>query len=87
MSGIMKRKRDNGIGCYIRIPEDYVSDEYISIPEGVKEIVPDDNTTVQQTADKIAEYFRFDIWYHSSLYILCLYTALRAYLWLTAICS
>ncbi len=62
MSGIMKRKRDNGIGCYIRIPEDYVSDEYISIPEGVKEIVPDDNTTVQQTADKIAEYFRFDIW-------------------------
>jgi len=27
VSGIMKRKRDETIGCYIRIPEDYESDE------------------------------------------------------------
>jgi hypothetical protein len=33
---------------------------------GVKEITRDDNTTVQQTVDKIAAYFRFDIWYHGS---------------------
>ena len=33
---------------------------------GVKEIVRDDNTTVQQTVDKIAAYFKFDIWYHGS---------------------
>jgi len=33
---------------------------------GVKEIIRDDNTTVLETADKIAAYFRFDIWYHGS---------------------
>lgn len=33
---------------------------------GVKEIIRDDNTTVQQTADEISAYFRFDIWYHGS---------------------
>ena len=33
---------------------------------GVKEIIRDDNTTVQQTADEIAAYFGFDVWYHGS---------------------
>ena len=31
----MERKRDNNIGHYIRIPEDYVSDEFIALPENV----------------------------------------------------
>lgn len=35
VSGIMQRKRDVTIGCYIHIPEDYVSDEYINIPDNV----------------------------------------------------
>lgn len=35
VSGIMQRKRDNTIGCYIRIPEDYVSDEFLHIPDNV----------------------------------------------------
>jgi hypothetical protein len=33
---------------------------------GVKEIVRDENTTVEQIADIIAEYFGFGIWYHGS---------------------
>jgi hypothetical protein len=33
---------------------------------GVKEIIRDDNTIVEQTADEIAKYFQFEIWYHGS---------------------
>jgi len=54
VSGIMKRKRDNTIGCYIRIPEDYVSDEYISIPENVYFICGSGKTTA---ANELARRF------------------------------
>jgi hypothetical protein len=37
---------------------------------GVKEIVRDENTVVEQTADAIAEYFGFEIWFHGSPFVL-----------------
>lgn len=54
VSGIMKRKRGNTIGCYIRIPEDYVSDEYVSIPENVYFIWGSGKTTA---ANELARRF------------------------------
>ncbi len=61
VSGIMDRKRDDTIGCYIRIPEDYVSDEYINIPDNVYFILGSGKTTV---ANELARRFRCYV-YHT----------------------
>ncbi|MDR1410564.1 MAG: CHAP domain-containing protein [Oscillospiraceae bacterium] len=51
ISGIVQRNRDNTIGYYIRIPENYVSDEFLNIPKNAYFIWGSGKTT---TANELA---------------------------------